>query len=225
MNSLFLLVMKPTSRPISFVSIIIVGLLLVASGCRKEPEYVRPQPLTIEGVPVDDGQLMIFNDPGVYFTFVLRGTSFHNVAGGGRPITLDVDGERIQMTSVAVTEFVPSGSALVSAPEILSRHQAWEVESLARQSGDEELGLYREHVTLEEGGRGCLVWTVDTPGRPTHMLVTTVIGTRVLVLSGLLERLAPSEMVDLLLAAMKTLRRHDHPIDVRWIRDSIAARR
>ena len=197
---------------------------MVVSGCRKDPKFVRPEPLTIEGVPVPGGQIMIFNDPGEYFTFLFPGKTFHNLAGGGRPITLKIDSLTIQMTSVAVSTILPSGSALLTEPEILARHQAWETEFLASQATSDQLGLYREHVTLPNG-RGCLVWTIDTPGHPTHMLVSSVVGPRVLVLSGLLEKISSGDMVDLLLAAIGTIRRHNHPIDAKWIRDSLSAKR
>lgn len=211
------------STLLSTLCLLTIGTL--AGGCTtKETQLIRPEPLTIEGVPVVGGQLMIFNDPGVYFTFVMPGEHFHNVPGGGRPLTMLVDSIHVQMTTVDANDVVGDAEGEMTHAEVLARHQAWETEFLAKQAGDDELGLYREHITLPNG-RGCLVWTIDTPGRPTHLFLTTVVGTRVLVLTGLVELVPSTDIIERFIGAAESIERHRHPIDVRYIRDSVAGKR
>ena len=196
-------------------------LPLLFAGCpKKETVIASPVPLSSVGVPVPEGQLIIFNEPSTYFTFLIEGKTFENVDGGGMPLTMDVDGNCVQMTTTAVADFFIGDLTSTPDHDLLTMHQAYEVTWLSKVEGTEELGLYREHVTLPNG-RGCLVWTLDMPDRPTHLIVTTVLRPRILVLSAVVEGDNQDRMLDLLLKSMETLERKKSPIDAEWIRDSV----
>ena len=200
---------------------LLLPLLLVGISCtKKETIIASPVPLTTVGVSVPEGEMVIFNAPNTYFTFVLQGDLIENVEGGGMPLAMEIDGNYVQMTTTAIADFFGGDPSLTPDHDILTMHQAFEVKWLTRQNDTEKIGLYREHVTLQNG-RGALVWTIDTPEHPTHLLVTTLLRPRVLVLSAVIEGNNQREMLDMLLGAMESLERKERPIDVEWIRDSV----
>lgn len=194
---------------------------LLFAGCpKKETIIASPVPLSTVGVSVPEGELIIFNAPDTYFTFVLEGEKFENVEGGGLPLAMEVDGSYIQMTTLSIADFVKGDPTLTPDHDLLAMHQAYEVKWLSGQAKTEQMGVYREHTTLPDG-RGCLVWTLDVPNLPTHLFVTTVLRPRVLVLSAVVEGNNQKKMLDLLLGAMGTIERKKRPVDVEWIRDSV----
>ena len=196
-------------------------LPLLFAGCpKKEVIVASPVPLSTVGVSVPEGELIIFNAPDTYFTFVLEGETFENVEGGGLPLAMEVDGNYIQMTTLSIADFAKGDPTMTPDHDLLTAHQAYEVAWLSGQANSEQIGVYREHLTLPDG-RGCLVWTLDAPNYPTHLFVTTVLRPRVLVLSAVVEGGNQKEMLDLLIGAMGTIERKRRPIDVEWIRDSV----
>ena len=216
----------PRHRPVTPTRIqrwfpLLLLLPLLVAGCpKKETVISGPVPLSTVGVSVPEGQLMIFNEPGAYFTFVIEGKEIENVEGGGIPLAIKVDGNYVQMTSPAIADFFSGDPSDTPDHDLLTMHQAWEVSWLSAQAKTEELGLYREHITLPNG-RGCLVWTLDTPNHPTHLIVTTVLRPRLLVLSAVVRGDNQDRLLDLLLKGMESLERKESPVDVEWIRDSV----
>lgn len=210
-----------TSNFIRYTPLSVLLIPFLFAGCpKKETVYASPVPLTTVGVSVPEGELIIFNEPATYFTFVIEGEQIENVERGGMPLTLNVDGTQVQMTTTAIADFYSGDFAKTPDHDLLTMHQAYEVQWLAAQAGSEELGLYRQHVTLANG-RGCLVWTFDSPTHPTHLMVTTVLRPRILLLSAVVEGNSQDRLLDLLLSSMESLERRESPIDVKWIRDSV----
>lgn len=212
------------TRPHSRTLLLLCLLLGSAAGCSSPPKGpTQILPLKSVGIAVPEGQLMVFNEPETYFTFLLQGDTIRNTPDGVDPFILIVDSLPVQMTSLPITDFFAGDVTEFDDVELLTMHQSYEVKYLRDRSGA-DFGIYREHLTTADG-RGFLMWTMDAKDLPTHIIVSTVLRPRILLLSATLRPGFEGDgkrAMDILIGAMQTVRRRTDRIDLKKLRDSVS---
>ena len=201
-------------------------LPIVLTGCtssKKNDPYGATE-LTTLGLTLPEGQLMIYNDPGAYFTFLIRGNHIRNTERHSLedPLALVVDGMFLQMTTLPISQFIDSNFSRMSDQEILEAHVRYESQYLASLI-DKDYKIYREPLHLDNG-RESMLWMMEIEGMPTQVLISTAVRPRILLLSTALLREGEKEqkrVLGLLMEGVGSIRRYDKPIDRFVLQDSI----
>src|SRR5688500_15264753 len=138
-------------RTHTLVLLLTSSLLVGSGGCSSPPKGpAQILPLKSIGIAVPEGQLMVFNEPETYFTFLLQGDSIHNTPDGIDPFILIVDSLPVQVTSLPISDFFAGDATEFDDVELLTMHQSYEVKYLRDRSGA-DFGIYRELLTTADG--------------------------------------------------------------------------
>ncbi|MCB0710890.1 MAG: hypothetical protein KDD67_01020 [Ignavibacteriae bacterium] len=202
-------------------------LLILLANCSSK-KAVAPSAGTIElatvGVAVPEGQLMIFNAPGAYYTFVVKGKNIRNTTSvhPGDPMALMVDGIFLQMTTLPISQFITTDFSRKADRDILQTHLKYESEYLGSLI-QQDYKIDQEPLTLDNG-RECLIWMMEVEGLPTQVLITTAVRPHILMLSTPLYdggKMEEDQILGKLLGAVESVQQYREPVDPLKLQDSV----
>ena len=163
------------------------------------------------------GILVVWNEPGNYFTIEIKGTKITPMQ---QPMYFDVDGKFFQIQTAEKKQFLknPSDKTLDNRP-ILAAHRDWERDYIAGVL-KRELKVESEFVDLP-GGQLALAWSYEMPKvsaeqtAKRQLYLATVKRDHVLLLNSALTDLADARDTKLLmLETLLTLKSSDKPLSL-----------
>ena len=181
------------------------------------------QQLGIQALALDDGVVLVWNQPDDYFTLELRGRRVQPLPYEGR-VFFGIDGAVLQVTTVPLSEFLADASRH-SERAVLEAHRDWEVRFIGEALGS-ELAVTSSMVTLADGSVA-LSWNYRMPARgrsdaSSQYYLSVVRGKRLILLNGAVtEQTTERAVAQLLAVSLATLKVHNAPIDMTRLQDRI----
>lgn len=171
-----------------------------------------------------DGFVIVWNQADIHLTLSLKGKDVRPMASPGTgSVAFNVDGVVFQLQSVAISNFHKNAKKQkLSDQAILMAHRDWESQYLEQTVGT-KLNVTSTPQQLSNGSQA-LIWRYDKPKTrgSEQMYLTTVSGSSVVILNGVISERNPATAVQqLLLNTISTLKVSARPIDVMKLRESI----
>ena len=163
------------------------------------------------------GYLIVWNEPGNYFTLEIKGKS---IVPAEEPQMFRVDGKFFQFQTAAKSQFLKNlNDKTLDDKKILTAHRDWE-RDYAAEILKSELKVDSEWLKLPSG-QDVLAWSYDMPKvaaaqtAKKQIFLTAVKRDHVLVLNSALEDERDAKDIKaLLLQTLLTLRSSDKPLDL-----------
>ncbi len=189
----------------------------------------RPQESGVSAVKTADGFVLVWNEPGVYFTLAVKGRNVRPM-NSTEHVFFNVDGVVFQVQTVAVKEFMKDfRDGKPDDATILAAHRDWESKFISESLLGAKLDVKTAPLKLGDG-RDALLWKFDMPEMPEgaqssakeQLYLTVVSGDHVILLNGVVEGDVPEAAVQkFLLDTLSTLRASAKPINLRELQEAI----
>lgn len=161
------------------------------------------------------GYLIVWNEPGNYFTMEVRGDK---ILPSARPRMLMVDGRFFEIQTTKKEQFLNPNDKTLDDKAVLAAHRDWE-RDYASGLLKAELKVESEWLKLPTG-QDALGWSYKMPKGPQsgtvkkQFYLTLVNREHVIVLNSALEGGEEKDTKQLLLQTMLTLKPTDKPLNI-----------
>src|SRR5258705_7683658 len=178
----------------------------------------------INAIKTANGFVLVWNQPGNYFTLDIVGKDVKPVTG--KDVFFNVDGKVLQVQSLAISEFL--GDAKIdhtNGPAVRAAHRDWEFQYLESTLG-KKLRLESTTITLKNGRSG-LLWSYDMPEglnvqAKKQIYLTVLNGENLILLNGVVDSDNSTEvMQNFLKDVALTLRPSTKPIDLMKLQEQV----
>lgn len=183
----------------------------------------------INAIKTVDGFVLVWNQPGIYFTLDVKGKDIRPL-NSTEHVFFQVDGIVFQVQTVAVSAFIKE--AQKKKPDdktILMAHRDWESEFIQSSLLGKKLNVQTVPQKLGNGSEA-LLWKFAMPEMPEgvnggakeQIYLTVVSGDHVILLNGVVEgETTESAVQKFLLDTISTLKPNSKPINLRELQESI----
>lgn len=169
-----------------------------------------------------DGVLVVWNEPGNYFTIEIKG---QRIEPAERPMMFAVDGKFFQVVTTEKAQFAKGGKS--DDRSILEAHRQWEADYISEMLGGRKLDIKSSWVKTAAGA-DALRWSYDAPkvdDRQTalrQLYLTTVKRNHVLVLNTVVEPGGDeTKLWQLLTDTLNTLKPSDKPLSLKAVSEQV----
>jgi hypothetical protein len=171
------------------------------------------------------GYMLVWNQPGNCYTIEIKGKNVKQTSQD--QIFFAVDGKFIQIVTTAYDSFYKAeANKAADQKAILEAHRDWEIRFRENENGvGTKLEVQSTWHQLDNG-RNAILWEFDNPLRPgqtvkRQIFLATVKGDRVLLLNGgTTDGINKSDVINMLLATMSSLKASSEPTDLNTIAES-----